>query len=73
MFGKHGFCGSGVYHQVNAAPSYRTTNRQLIAVQLPVERLTQWLSANRNEMRSKAIQPFKKELLTAAANWNPKQ
>lgn len=61
--------GSTYYANVRHAPSYVAENRVALAVTTPLETLTAWLAANRSEMRGKAIESFKKELLKDAAKW----
>lgn len=66
------YCGGGAYSTVSASRSYRDSRRELVAVQSAHAMLSQWLSANRSEMRSKAIESFKKEVLPAAMKWSVK-
>ncbi len=62
------YVGGGMYSAVSQSASYRRETHTLVAVQLPVERLRQWLSTNRGEMRSKSIEAFKK-LIAEAQGW----
>lgn len=62
------YVGGAIYANVSGAPSYKAETRALTAQQLPAERLQQWLSANRSEMRSKAVRAFK-DLIIEASRW----
>lgn len=61
--------GGSYYSAVSSAPSYRAEHRALFVTETPQQILRKWLAANRSEMRSKAIEAFRKELLDAAAKW----
>jgi hypothetical protein len=67
------FVGSSMYSNVAASTSYRAdmsyrAPRPLIQ---PSEYLTQWLSANRKEMRAKAIIAFK-DIIEESKKWSKK-
>lgn len=62
------YIGGGYGYAVSNAKSYVQETRQLVAIQSPSERLRQWLSANRCEMRSKSIEAFK-DLITESKGW----
>jgi hypothetical protein len=54
---------------MSRARSYQSEHRVALTVVTPMETLEKWLKNNRGEMRSKAIESFRKEILTVAAKW----
>lgn len=61
---------SASYHYaVSTSSSYQKENKALFYAEQPYETLVKWLSANRSEMRSKAIEAFKKELMELSKKW----
>lgn len=63
------YVGGGAYcYAVSESDSYRAATRNLIPQKkMPVQILEEWLRANRKEMRGKAIESFRKEILGEAA------
>ncbi|MNK14342.1 hypothetical protein D3C87_324530 [compost metagenome] len=56
--------GGTLYHTVSNSPSYRKEMENKLPKKLsPAEILEQWLKENRKEMRGKAIESFRKEIL----------
>lgn len=60
--------GSGFVANVKSSAAYRNEAPAVVRT-LPVNLLTRWLSNNRGEMRSKAIESFRKEILDVADQW----
>ena len=61
--------GGSYYANVSECRSYKSENQSVLRVIPPEQVLRTWLADNRGEMRSKAIESFKKELLHMASNW----
>lgn len=61
--------GGNYYANVSKSRSYQTENKIILTVEPPVMLLTRWLTANRSEMRSKAIESFRKDLIAEAEKW----
>jgi hypothetical protein len=62
------YVGGAMHHAISTSRSYLSETRTLVAVQKPAERLKQWLSENRKEMRGKSIEAFK-DLIVEAQGW----
>jgi hypothetical protein len=59
-----------VYHSViTSSTAYREENKLQFYKQSAAEYLREWLKLNRSEMRAKAIESFKKDVLSTAENW----
>jgi len=61
--------GGSYYSAVSSSRSYRSENPAMFVTTSPTQHLSKWLSANRGEMRSKAIESFKKDLIELSKNW----
>ncbi len=67
------YVGEDMHAQVANSNSYRAHNKTVRIIHTPPhEVLREWLAANRSEMRGKAIEAFKKDLLTKATTWSIK-
>lgn len=65
------YVGGGAYYAtVSESDSYRNEVKAILPEkELPVKFLERWLKENRKEMRGKAIESFKKELILEAIKW----
>lgn len=61
--------GGAFYSNVSSAPQYRKEQVSVVAVATPEAMLKEWFKKNRSEMRSKAIESFKRDILEVATNW----
>ena len=61
--------GGAFYSNVSNSPQYRKEQVSVVAVATPEAMLKEWFKKNRSEMRSKAIESFKREILEVATNW----
>jgi hypothetical protein len=64
--------GGNYYSNVRSSASYVTENKAVLQVETPEQMLRKWFTENRGEMRSKAIESFRKEVLQAALGWTVK-